>query len=252
MQVQRSHLKRESGIPRDELFIVTKLHDWFHNPKDVEINMNMSLGNFKLDYVDLYLMHFPYAYATTEGYRTQRTADGKPLLDIPLSKAYDVTWAAMEKLVEQGKTRLIGVSNFSSPKLKRLLKTAKIHPVVNQVEIHPYFPQKGLVEYCQANEIHRRSPGPLEDPTILELAKQYKKTAAQLILCHSICRGISVIDPKSNNPKRVIIENFDVLFELSEADFKTIDDLMGERGVRNLEPKDYLGFDNFNEAIEEP
>ncbi|OXV05676.1 hypothetical protein Egran_06555 [Elaphomyces granulatus] len=231
---------RESGIPRDELFIVTKLHNCFHNPKDVEINMNMSLGNFKLDY------------------------------DIPLSKAYDVTWAAMEKLVEQGKTRLIGVSNFSSPKLKRLLKTAKIHPVVNQVEIHPYFPQKGLVEYCQANEIHvtahcplggapipvligRDGPGPLEDPTILELAKQYKKTAAQLILCHSICRGISVI-PKSNNPKRVI-ENFDVLFELSEADFKTIDDLMGEhgeRGVRNLEPKDYLGFDNFNEAIEEP
>jgi diketogulonate reductase-like aldo/keto reductase len=88
---------------------------------------------------------------------------------------------------------------------------------------------------------------------ILQIAQKYDKTPAQLILCHTICRGISVI-PKTNNPKR-ILENFDVRFELHEDDFKTVDKLMGERGergVRNLETRDYLGFDNFNEVIEEP
>ncbi|KAL2786237.1 Aldo/keto reductase [Aspergillus keveii] len=261
---------RESGIPRDELFIVTKLHNCFHKPEDVAINMDMSLENFGLSYVDLYLMHFPYAYAITEGYGTQRTEDGKPVIDIPRSRAYDATWTAMERLVDDGKAKLIGVSNFSSPKLERLLKTARIHPVVNQVEIHPYFPQKGLVEYCQAKEIHvtahcplggapipvligRKGPGPLEDSEILRIAAKYNKTPAQVILCHTICRGISVI-PKTNNTRR-IVENFDILFDLSDDDFLTIDRLVGERGehgVRNLETRDYLGFDNFNELIEEP
>ncbi|KLJ10068.1 hypothetical protein EMPG_14520 [Blastomyces silverae] len=281
---------RESCIPREELFIVTKLHNCFHKFEDVEINMDMSLGNFKMEYVDLYLMHFPYAYATTDGYGTQRTPDGKPVVDIPLSQAYDVTWAAMEKLVEKGKTKLIGVSNFSTPKLKRLLQTAKIYPVINQIEVHPYFPQKSLVEFCQANDIHvtahcplggapipvligRHGLGPLEDPTvrnfspiysliigadiaggkILQLAKKYNKTAAQMILCHTICRGISVI-PKTNNPKR-IVENFEVIFEMDDSDFTLIDNLMGERGeqgIRNFETRHYLGFDNFNEEVEEP
>jgi len=176
----------------------------------------------------------------------------------------------MEKLVEEGKTKLIGVSNFSIPKLKRLLETAKIHPVANQVEVHPYFPQKSLVEYCQANDIHviahsplggipipvltgRHGPGPLEDPIILDLAKKYSKTPAQIVLCHTLCRQISVV-PKTNNPKR-LVENFDTLFDLDEADFRTIDELVGvhgERGERNLEMTEYLGFDNFNESAEEP
>ncbi|KAL9120852.1 MAG: hypothetical protein Q9187_002590 [Circinaria calcarea] len=254
---------RESGIPREEIFIVTKLHNCFHAPEDVSVGMNISLQNLGLSYV-------PYAYVKTETYGTQRGSDGKPLIDIPMSKAYNVTWTAMEKLVEEGKTKLIGVSNFSSPKLKKLLKTAKIHPVANQIELHPYFPQKGLVEYCQSNDIHiiahsplgglpipvlvgRHGPGPLEDPVISDLAQKYCKTPAQIILCHSLCRGISVI-PKTNNPKR-IVENFDILFDLEEDDFRKVDELMGvngENGVRNLEMTAYLGFDNFNEVTEEP
>lgn len=161
--------------------------------------------------------------------------------------------------------------------------------MINQVEIHPYFPQKGLVEYCQANDIHvtahcplggapipvlvgRQGPGPLEDPTvrnfvftiiptistdiaggkILQLAQKYNKTAAQMTLCHTICRGISVI-PKTNSPRR-IIENFEVIFEMDEGDFTLIVHIMGKRGeqgIRNLETRDYLGFDNFNEEVEE-
>ncbi|KAI9770637.1 MAG: hypothetical protein M1840_003229 [Geoglossum simile] len=196
----------------------------------------------------------------------------------------------MEKLVDEGKTKLIGVSNFSTPKLKRLLGVCRIHPVVNQVELHPYFPQKGLVEFCQKNEIHvtaysplgctpvpylieRRGPGPLEDPTVRfhtvqsihrvnlkadrfqinQLAKKYSRTPAQVILSHMIHLGVSVI-PKNNSRGR-ISENFDCLFELEQADYKLLGNLMGargERGVRNLETREYLGFDNFNEEVEEP
>ncbi|KAF2643083.1 Aldo/keto reductase [Massarina eburnea CBS 473.64] len=260
----------KSGIPRHELFIVTKLHNCFHAPEDVPVGMDMSLHNRGLDYVDLYLMHFPYAYTKIDGYGTLRKADGKPVIDVALSRAFDRTWAAMEKLVDEGKTKLIGVSNFSTPKLKQLLDVCRIHPVVNQVELNPYFPQKGLVEFCQSHDIHvtaygplgctpvpyligRVGPGPLLDDKVIALARKYEKTPAQIILSHMIFLGISVI-PKSNNLDR-ISENFDCLLELENEDHLILTNLMGERGekgVRNLETKEYLGFDNFNEEIEEP
>ncbi|KAF7870395.1 hypothetical protein EAF04_004140 [Stromatinia cepivora] len=131
--------------------------------------------------------------------------------------------------------QMIGVSNFSTPKRKRLLKTAKIHPVAYQVELHPYFPQKGLIEFCQANDIHviahsplggipipvlvgRRGPGPLEDSTVLHYF------------------------PISNYKR--IAENFDVLFDFEHQDLQKMTDLVGvrgENGVRNLEMTAYLG-----------
>ncbi|KAJ5743796.1 hypothetical protein N7533_008666 [Penicillium manginii] len=255
---------RESGISREELFIVTKLHNCFHKPEDVAINMSMSLKNLNLDYVDLYLMHFPYAYKSTEGYGTQRTSDGKPVVDIPLSRAYGSTWAAMEKLVDTRKTRLI-VQNWSdySKQQKYTLPSTKSRST-------HIFPKKVLSSFVSLRGFTllriarlggalipaitgRQGPGPLEDPTIIEISRKYHKTPAQLMLCHTICRGISVI-PKTNNPKR-IAENFDVLFQISENDFNTLDNLMGERGelgIRNLQTREYLGFDNFNEEIEEP
>jgi diketogulonate reductase-like aldo/keto reductase len=262
---------RESGISRTEIFVVTKLHNCFHAPEDVEVGLDMSLKNLGMDYVDLYLMHFPYAYTKTgDNYGTLRTADGKPVVDLELSRSYDKTWTAMEGLCDRGKARLIGVSNFSSPKLRKLLLTARIHPVVNQVELNPYFPQKGLVEFCQKNEIHvtaygplgctpvpyligRTGPGPLEDVTVKELASKYSKTPAQVCLSHMIWRGVSVI-PKSNSVLR-ISENFDCLFGMTDRDNETLSNIMGsqgENGVRNLETRDYLGFDNFNEEAEEP
>jgi diketogulonate reductase-like aldo/keto reductase len=262
---------RESDLAREDLFIVTKLHNCFHAPEDVEVGLDMSLKNLGMDYVDLFLMHFPYAYTKTgTQYGTLRNAEGKPIVDIELSRAYDKTWAAMEKLVEKGKTRLIGVSNFSKPKLERLLQAARIHPAVNQIELNPYFPQKGLVEFCQRNDIHvtaygplgctpvpyligRTGPGPLQDSEIKRLAAKYHKTPAQVCLSHMIWRGVSVI-PKSNTLAR-ISENFDCLFTMEDADNEVLSNLMGangEKGVRNLETRDYLGFDNFNEEVEEP
>ncbi|KAK3997438.1 NADP-dependent oxidoreductase domain-containing protein [Cladorrhinum sp. PSN332] len=243
----------------------------YHAPEDVPVNLDLDLKHLGLDYVDLFLMHFPYAYKKTDNYGTQRDEYGRPLIDIEHSRAFNITWKAMEDLVGTKKVKYIGVSNFSSPKIKRLLQTARIKPAVNQIECHPQWPQKGLVKLCQENGIHVTAfgplgctpipalvgrgerPGPLEDETIASIAKKYSKTPAQLILCHLLLRGLSVI-PKSNRPER-IAENFDCRFEMDEADFQTIDSLVGEngeRGVRNLESLHYLGFDNYNEEVEEP
>ncbi|KAI1127541.1 NADP-dependent oxidoreductase domain-containing protein [Nemania abortiva] len=262
---------RESQVPRDEIFVVTKLENGFHAPEDVEVNMNMSLRNLGLDYGETIITSpIPYAYKKTADYVTERHADGRPIIDFELSRSFDITWRAMEKLVEAKKTKYIGLSNFSSPKIKRLLQTARIKPAVNQIECHPHFPQKGLIRFCQDNDIHvtafgplgcmpipllvgRTGPGPLEDETVARVAQKYSKTPAQVILCYLLCRGVSVI-PKSNNEER-IEQNFDCIFDMEESDFTLIDNIMGkdgENGVRNIEYRDYLGFNNFNEDIEEP
>ncbi|KAL1845544.1 hypothetical protein Daus18300_014507 [Diaporthe australafricana] len=253
---------RESRIPREEIYVVTKLENVFHAPEDVEVGMDLSLRNLGVDYV-------PYAYKKTVDFGTQRDAQGRPLVDVELSRAFDVTWKVMEALVDNGKAR--SISNFSSPKVRRLLQTARIKPAVHQIECHPHWPQKGLVQLCQSSGIHvtafgplgcapipsmigrTTGPGPLKDETIATLAKKYTRTPAQLILCFSLCRGVSVI-PKSNSPAR-IAENWDCIFELAEEDFAVLDVLVGahgERGVRNLESATYLGFDNYNEEREEP
>ncbi|KAI1408638.1 NADP-dependent oxidoreductase domain-containing protein [Hypoxylon sp. FL1857] len=261
---------RESGIPREEIFIVSKLENVYHAPEDAEVNVDISLKNLGFDYVDLFIMHFPYAYKKTKDYGTERDERGRPAIDVDLSRSFNVTWMAMERLVDIGKAKFIGLSNFSSPKVKRLLQTARIKPVCNQIECHPYFPQKGLVDLCTQNNIHitafgplgcvpipalvgRTGPGPLDDKSIAMIAEKYSKTPAQVILCHLLCRGISVI-PKSNTEKR-IIENFDCIFDLADEDFNLIDQLMGrngERGIRNFNSLEYLGFDNYNEEFEEP
>ncbi|KAM7208212.1 1,5-anhydro-D-fructose reductase [Naviculisporaceae sp. PSN 640] len=241
---------RESGIPREEIVIVTKLENVYHAPEDVETNLDISLTNLGLDYIDIFIMHFPYAYKKTGSgpyFGTERDPVTKrPMIDVELSRDFPLTWKAMENLVDKGKVKHIGISNFSSPKVLRLLKDCRIKPVLNQIEVHPHWPQKGLVKTCQDNGVHvtafgplgcvpipslvgrkEGQPGPLEDETILRIAK---------------------------NPER-IRENFDCIFDMNEQDFKEIDNLVGEngeRGVRNFDSLEYLGFDNYNEDIEEP
>ncbi|KMU86790.1 alcohol dehydrogenase [Coccidioides immitis H538.4] len=208
---------RASGVPREDVFVVTKLHNCFHAPEDVEVGMNMSLKNLGLGYV-------PYAYTKGENYSTVRKPDGKPVVDIELSRAFDTTWKAMENLVDQGKAKLIGVSNFSTPKLKRLLSVCRIFPVVNQVELNPYFPQKQLLRFCHEHEIHVTAYGPLGCTPVPYLIG--RQTTGPLEDC-----------------------------TLSPEDHAALGQLMGsngEKAVRNLETKEYLGFDNFNEDFEEP
>ncbi|KAI1766318.1 NADP-dependent oxidoreductase domain-containing protein [Hypoxylon sp. FL1150] len=268
---------RQSGISRSELFIVTKLHNTFHHPEDVEMGLDMSLQNLQLDYVDLFLMHNPYAYAKGPEFSTLRRPDGsgKPLMDLELSRRYPDTWRAMAALVATGKVRFIGtssarLSNFNILKTKRLIQETGILPAANQVEMNPYFPQYDLFEYCVskniqviahcplggalAPEVARRSGGgPLGDDTIKSIADAHGKTPAQIILAWLTGRGIAVV-PKSAKPSR-IEENFNVLFALTEAENEQISTLMGvrgEKGVRNLANAEHIGFDVFDEEFDQP
>ncbi|KAK4208114.1 1,5-anhydro-D-fructose reductase [Rhypophila decipiens] len=245
----------QSGIPRDEIIIVSKLENVYHAPEDVATHLDISLGNLGLDYIDIFIMHFSYAYKKKGPgpyFGTERDpVTNRPIIDVELSRDFPRTWQAMERLVDTGKVKHIGVSNFSSPKVLRLPKSCRIKPVLNQIEVHPHWPQKGLVKTCQDNSVHVTAFGPLGCVPIPSL--KYGRTPAQVFLCHLLLRGISVI-PKSNSPER-ILENFDCIFDMAEENFDEIDNLVGEngeRGVRNFDSLEYLGFDNYNEEVEEP
>ncbi|KAI5805310.1 NADP-dependent oxidoreductase domain-containing protein [Peziza echinospora] len=269
VEVEVGQAIRECGIPREELFVVTKLHNPFHSPEDVRVGFEWSLRNLGLDYVDLFLIHFPHAYVPLpETYDTLRKPNGKPVIDYDLSRRYTDTYKAMEELVHEGRTKFIGLSNFSILKTKRILEVASIHPVVNQVELHPYLPQRRLLEFSKAHNIHLTAhsplggapvaavasdePGPLIDETILSLAQKHNISPAQILLSWGLQRGTSVI-PKSNNPARIAANYAAVEFELDEQDMAAIDGLRGEEDSSRMnDPRRHVGFDIYNEEADEP
>lgn len=201
--------------------------------------MRDSLEKLRLDYVDLYLIHWPTAFknmkenvwSQSEDEKTRYFAEGVTLAD---------TWRAMEKLVDMKLTRSIGVSNFTPAQIDEILKIARIKPVVNQVELHPYFNQKELREYCAKNQIvitsycplSNLNPGSdsdasssaLHNPVILDLAKNKNKTPAQIIIRWHLQHGLTVI-PKTVTPSR-LAENAHVYdFALSDDEMAQIDQL---------------------------
>jgi len=174
----------------------------------------------------------------------------------------------MEKLVDIGKVKLIGVSNFNILKLKRVLEVAKIRPAVNQVELHPYLPQQDLLQFCTQEGIHlmahqplggkpvsavnpnKNRPGPLSDPEIAEVGLTYNKSPAQVLLSWAVQRGTSVI-PKTAREER-LVENME-LFRLSDEDMARISHITEVKGtVRYLDPRNHIGFNIFNESGDEP
>ncbi|XP_026470147.1 aldose reductase-like [Ctenocephalides felis] len=220
----------EGVVKREDLYITSKLWNTFHRPDLVKGALQTTLDNLGLKYLDLYLIHWPMAYKEEEDLFP--TVNGQ----IQFSDVdYLDTWTAMEALYNDGLVKNIGVSNFNSKQLQRLLDHCKIKPVTNQVELHPYLNQSRLRQFCQARGIQITSYSPLgspdrpwakpEDKKVLddqwlnERAKALGKTPAQLTLRWNLQLG-NIVIPKSVTKSR-IAENFNIFdFELSEDDME--------------------------------
>ncbi len=229
---------KEGWIKREEIWVTSKLWNDSHLKKDVLPAMQTTLENLQLDYLDLYLVHWPLSLMNGVDFPSKKS-DFLSYKESPLSE----TWEGMESLVELGLTKHIGLSNFKIKKIEEIKAKAKVHPEVNQVELHPYLPQNGLKKYCDQNQIHLTGYGPLgaayrvakgevdlpillEDKLIGELAEKHKATPAQVVLKWAIDRGTSVV-PKSVNPGR-IEENFGALnIDLDTSDIQKINQLEG-------------------------
>jgi alcohol dehydrogenase (NADP+) len=211
---QALHAALAAGqIAREELFVTTKLWNTNHRAERVEPAFEASLHRLGLDYLDLYLIHTPFAFQPGEEY-DPRDQEGRVLYDNEVS-LFD-TWRAMEKLVDRGKCRAIGLSDISLDALAPLYEAARIKPAVVQVESHPYLPETELLEFCNRNGVvllafaplGHGTGGLLKDPVISAVAARIGKTPAQVLLAWAVQRGTALLTtPKSAARAR---ENFDI------------------------------------------
>jgi len=202
------------GIAREDIFVTTKLWNSNHRPERVEPAFKASLDRLGLEYLDLYLIHTPFAFKHGDD-QDPRDENGNVLYDHEVTLLD--TWKAMESLVDHGKCRAIGLSDITVDELKPIYESARIKPAVVQVESHPYLPETELLEFCNEKDIvflafaplgHGMKPGLLEDPIISAIAARVGKTPAQVLLAWAIQRGTAVLTtPRSAARAR---ENFDI------------------------------------------
>lgn len=197
---------KEAGISREELFVTSKVWNSDLGYEATIAAYEASLQKLGLDYLDLYLIHWPVEHK------------------------YKEAWRVLETLYKEGKVKAIGVSNFQVHHLKEIMKDAEIKPMVNQVEYHPRLTQKEVQQFCQRNGIQLEAWSPLmqgqllDHPTLLEIASNYNKTVPQIMIRWDIQNGVITI-PKSTKEHR-IIENSNIFdFQLSEEDMQRIHSL---------------------------
>ncbi|XP_065931753.1 aldo-keto reductase family 1 member B1-like [Magallana gigas] len=224
---------RDGVVKREDLFITTKLWDTHHNPANIRENCMKSLNNLKCGYIDLYLIHWPFGFEDGDEYFPMGDDGNARFSD----HDYVDVWKGMEKLVDEGLVKSIGLSNFNESQIERVIKNCRIKPSNLQIGVHPYFSNKKLVDFCTANGITVTAYAPLgnpnrtwagdkdpvvfDEPILKEIAERKKKSIAQVCLRFLLQRNIVVI-PKSVNPQR-IKENIDILdFELSDEEMKAI------------------------------
>ncbi|XP_077981326.1 aldo-keto reductase family 1 member B1-like [Glandiceps talaboti] len=240
-------------IEREDVFITSKLWNTMHAAEDVKPVCQQTLKDLGLDYLDMYLMHWPFAFRkVVPGYCPTsdmqvlfpKTPDGTlACIDISFLE----TWSAMEKLVDEGLCKHIGLSNFNSKQIIKVLENCRIKPAVLQIEIHPYLNQSKLINFCKEQGIVVSAYSPLgapyrildkprradilNDPILKSIGEKYNKTPAQVSLRSIVQRGVTVI-PKSENPLR-IAENIQIFdFELSEKDMKAIEGVQKGESAR--------------------
>ncbi|KAK4904292.1 hypothetical protein LTR66_017922 [Elasticomyces elasticus] len=246
---------KQSGIPREEIFVTSKLWNNKHHPEDLDQAVQLSLDDLGLEYLDLFLMHWPVAFKRGDD-PFPSNKDGKLITD---NIDYLDTYRAMEGLVKSGKAKAIGISNFSQNEVERILDNVAIKPAVHQMELHPWLQQKKFSDFHRKNGIHvtqyspfgnqneiygsREEHGQLvNDQTLVEIGKKYGKTSNQVALAWGIAHGRSVI-PKSKSAER-IKQNFDIAFELEPADIENIDAI--DKKLRFNDPSKDFGYELYS------
>jgi alcohol dehydrogenase (NADP+) len=202
------------GIAREDIFVTTKLWNSNHRPERVKPAFEASLEKLRITYLDLYLIHTPFAFQPGDE-QDPRDKDGNVIYDRGVT-LFD-TWKAMENLVDGGRCRAIGLSDVSLKQLLPIYESARIKPAVIQVESHPYLPETELLEFCKQKDIvllafaplgHGMRPGLIEDPVISAIAARVGRTPAQVLLAWAVQRGTALLTtPKSAARAR---ENFDI------------------------------------------
>lgn len=212
---------RTCGLKRNELFVTTKLSNGNHGYENTMKEFEMSMNNLDIDYVDLYLIHWPRPLAIRDTWMEHNEG----------------TWKAFEELYKAGKIKAIGVSNFLDTHMDALLDKATIAPMVNQLELHPQYVQRNAVEYCKDRRmiVEAWSPlikGAFDHPVLIEIAKRHNKSVAQILLRWSIQHGFLPL-PKASSKDRMI-ENANIFdFKLSEEDIEamTVLEALGKTGA---------------------
>lgn len=240
-----SEAMQSGTIAREDLWITSKLWNNAHEPEEVLPALQNTLRDLQLDYLDLFLIHWPVAFKADVAF-PRRPEDWLPLAEVPIID----TWQAMEKCVDKGLVRHIGVCNFSIKKLEDLRRQATIPPAMNQVELHPYLQQNALFDYCRENGILLTAYSPLgsgdrpkglkkadepvvlHDPIIQAIAEKHRVPPGQVILAWAMQRDIIVI-PKSVNPERLRQNLAAADITLDAADMAAIATL--DRGYRYVD-----------------
>jgi alcohol dehydrogenase (NADP+) len=224
-------------VKREEVWVTSKLWNNAHEVDKVEEGLQKTLADLQLTYLDLYLIHWPISLKSGVTF----PKDGNDFLDYKTVPLTD-TWKGMEALKEKGLTKHIGVSNFNKAKLSEIIGACQVVPEMNQIEMHPYLPQEGLVSFCKEKGINLTAYSPLgsadrpkarqkeDDPILMEhkvfkdIAKKHEASVAQVLIAWSLHRGIAVI-PKSANKDRIKANLASKDIELDKDDLKAIGEI---------------------------